>query len=390
MASARQIHLLRALRRDERPCAEHFAERSVPLPLPLTAGQLLVRVIYVSVDPYLFQYALLQPDNVGLVQSRAVGVVEEACTAPGFPAGCFVYGSFGWASHTVVSTSGLVTVTMADGSKRAVAGSDGLRRIELPTTLHAASSLPRFLGVLGMPGLAAYAGVTRIIRPAEGKHVFISSAAGAVGLVAGQVARLLGARVVGSTSSEAKCAFLLEHGFDAALNYRSVPVGGLAAALARLFPSGIDGYFDCVGGEMLDAVLGLANEHAGIAVCGLISTLPAQGAANASPPTSDGTPSAIPPEHVWQFRHFSRVLTKQLRIEGFQARSHFDLFGEYCEAMSAWLDRGEVRYSETISHGLEQCPQALMSMLEGDNLGKQLVQISDDPLAPGVNHERVC
>jgi len=382
MPTATQVLLLRALRRDERPSAEHFAvEPSVALPLPLGAGQVLVRVIYTSVDPYLFQYALLQPSNVGPVQSRAVGVVEDACEAPGFPVGSFVYGSFGWASHAVVSAGGTVSVTMADGSKRVVAGSDGFRRIELPVAPRAPgvpSPLPRFLGVLGMPGLAAYAGVARIIRPSAGKAVFISSAAGAVGLVAGQVARLLGARVVGSTSSAAKCEFLLQHGFDAAFNYRACGAGGYSAALAEHFPDGIDGYFDCVGGEMLDAVLGLANDHAAIAVCGIISTLPPPGSVASS---SGG---AAAPEHVWRFEHFSRVLTKQLRLEGFQARDHFDLFPEYCEKMGAWLDSGEVKYAESIAQGLEGAPAALMAQLEGQNLGKQLVQVSEDPLAPAA------
>lgn len=376
---SRQVHLRRALRRDEHPCAEHFdAAASVRLG-PLTPAQVLVRVIYTSVDPYLFQYALLQPSNVGLVQSRAVGIVEASCEAPDFPAGCFVYGSFGWASHAVATASGTVTVTMADGTKRAVSGSDALRRIELPARPYTRSPLPRFLGVLGMPGLAAYAGVVRILRPSAGKTIFVSSAAGAVGLVAGQVARVLGARVVGSTSSAAKCSFLLDHGFDAAFDYTAVQPEGYTAALAPIFPDGVDGYFDCVGGSMLDAVLGLANDHAAVAVCGLMSTLPQPDAPDAR---SVGTPPARGAPHNWELPNFSRVLTKQIRIEGFQAREHFDLFGEYCDRMASWLESGDVKYAETISDGLESCPQALSTMLEGKNLGKMLVQVSPDPLTP--------
>ena len=124
---------------------------------------------------------------------------------------------------------------------------------------------------------------------------------------------------------------------------------------------------------MLDAVLGLANDHAAVAVCGIISTLPPPGSVSTS---SEGD---TPAEHVWTFKNFARVLTKQLRVEGFQARDHFDLFDEYCERMSQWLDNGEAKYTETITRGLENCPHALMTMLEGQNLGKQLVQVSDDP-----------
>ena len=143
-----------------------------------------------------------------------------------------------------------------------VGGSDGLRKIPPPRT-GARLRLPRYLGVLGVPGLTGYAGVTQIIKPGPGSNVFVSSAAGAVGLVAGQVAKQLGARVVGSTGSDAKVAFLLSHGFDAAFNYKKCPgyqAGhGYSATLAAHFPDGIDGYFDCVGGAMLDAVLGVLD-----------------------------------------------------------------------------------------------------------------------------------
>ena len=139
-----------------------------------------------------------------------------------------------------------------------VGGSDGLRKIPPPGT-GAGLRLPRYLGVLGVPGLTGYAGVTQIIKPGPGSDVFVSSAAGAVGLVAGQVAKRLGARVVGSTGSDAKVAFLLQHGFDAAFNHKKCPGHqGYIATLTAHFPDGIDGCFDCVGGAMLDAVLGVS------------------------------------------------------------------------------------------------------------------------------------
>ena len=140
--------------------------------------------------------------------------------------------------------------------------------------------------------------------------------------------------------------------------------------LAEHFPDGIDGYFDNVGGPMLDAVLGLANDHAAVAICGLISTLPSSGNVGA----------AAEEEHTWQFRYFARVLTKQIHIEGFQARNHFDIFDEYVSKMSRWLDDGAVLYRENIAQGLESLPRALLSMLDGHNTGKQLVQVSPDAL----------
>lgn len=375
-ATASAVFLRRPLRRDELPSTGHFELVAQALP-PLKQGQLLVRNIYISVDPYLFQYALLQPlpEPRQPIQSRAVGIVEES-TDPSFARGTYVFGSFGWSTHAVVTVGATTTVTMADGSKRAVGGSDGLRTIDPPPTssLAASSPLPRYLGVLGMPGLAGYAGVVRILKPRPGSQIFISTAAGAVGLVAGQVAKLLGARVVGSTSTDEKCAFLLESGFDAAVNYKTAAPGGteeeLSKVLAEHFPDGIDGYFDNVGGPMLDAVLGLANDHAAVAICGLISTLP----------SSSNVGAAAEGEHTWQFRYFARVLTKQIHIEGFQARNHFDLFDEYVSKMSRWLDDGAVLYRENIAQGLESLPRALLSMLDGHNTGKQLVQVSPDAL----------
>jgi NADPH-dependent curcumin reductase CurA len=459
-SGATAVYLRRPLRPDERPSTQrHFRVGPAPAPVDqlirggvggpedallqqwLRDGELLVRVIYVSVDPYHFQYALRQPlvqlparahghtpPQQQPVMSRGVGIVEQSRSAS-YAVGTYVFGSFGWTTHCVVKAGAAAEVAMADGSSRSVGGSDSLRTIELPPSPppdhnhhRRRSPLPRYLGVLGMPGLAAYAGVERILRPQRGSQVLISSAAGAVGLVAGQVAKLRGARVVGSTSSDRKCRFLREQcGFDEAFNYTAAAPTGtepeLSAALAKHFPAGIDCYFDNVGGAMLDAVLGLANAHARVAVCGLISTLPAADSASAADSSAAeddaaaaGTTGAD--HHTWQFRNFSSVLTKQLQIQGFQARvsaavsgfsrftltgicpcdpcsrheikktrtqEHFDLFDEYVRRMNAWLDDGKVTYAENILGGIEAVPDALVSMLAGSNVGKQLVQVSADP-----------
>ena len=423
-ARGRRVCLRRALQADERPCPDHFAEQEFDLPASLQPGQLLVRVVYVSVDPYAFQYALRQEANVGAgrgaqVQSRAVGVVVAggANTAEGFPVGALVYGSFGWASHGVVDvgTAAQVTVTMADGSSRTVGGSDGFRRLHIDAGTDARVSLRSYLGVLGVPGLTAYAGVSRLLAPVERSRVFISTAAGAVGLAAAQVARCLGASyIVGSTGSDAKASFLLRNGFDAAINYKtgrtietsradpqcqdvvvqaayessgggtsSTVLERYTSTLAKLFgrpeepggQRGIDGYLDCVGGVMLDAVLGLARQHARVAVCGIISTLPTERGACGE---GDGSGAAVG-EYEWRFKHFEKVLTKQIAIRGFQARDHFDLWPEYEREMGKWLHDGRASYEESVRYGLENCVGALLEMLHGCNTGKQLVQISEDP-----------
>ena len=225
-----------------------------------------------------------------------------------------------------------------------------------------------------MPGLAAYAGVARLIDVQPGATIVVSSAAGAVGLVAAQVAKAMGAaRVVGATGSEEKVAFLQSCGIEA-FNYRSKETGkrleGEAAykhyctLLAEHCPDGIDGYFDNVGGQFLDAVLLHGNEFCRVAVCGIISTL-------------DNTEAGD--EGGWPCRNLTRVLPKQMRIEGFQARQHYDLFPEYTEKMSAWLKSGVVTYKESLLEGLPALPQALLGMLAGGNVGKQLVQLSADP-----------
>lgn len=351
---------------------DNFQCRSIDIGA-LADGEILVRVIYTSVDPYMFQYALRDPQQFDKkVKSRAVGVVERS-NLPEFPVGCFVFGSFGWATHSIEAPCSESRVFMADGSERKIAAADSVRRLDLPFLpgVVGASRLVRFLGILGGPGLTAYAGVSRFMRVAAGEQVFISSAAGAVGLAAGQIARALGAgRIVGSTGADSKVEFLKQHGYDDAFNYRAAIADNSAAyeayhkALAQLFPDGIDCYFDNVGGPMLDAVLGLANQHARVAVCGIISTL-----------EDDG---------VWQFRNFAQVLTKQIHIQGFQCRDNYDLFPEYSERMNRWLDAGEVKYQETVTQGIKSAPNALLSMLKGENLGKQLVQVSEDPTCLGA------
>jgi NADPH-dependent curcumin reductase CurA len=335
------------------PVSQLFECRDEPI-ANLEDGEVLVRVIYISVDPYMKQYSMADPSQVGKVmKSRGVGIVVQSRSSE-FKAGDHVYGSLCWQTFAVIKSN--ETVYLADGTVQKATGADALRRVDRKQ-----ASLARYLGVLGTPGLTAYAGVKTIMNPKAGECVLVSGAAGAVGSVVIQLARLAGARVVGSAGSDAKVKYLMEQcGCDAAFNYKTV--ASFDEALEKYCPNGVDCYFDNVGGKMLDSVLSHANSFARVAVCGIISTL---GPGN---------------EH--NMRNMSFVLTKQIKVEGFQARTHWNLMAGYIQQMSCWLREGDVRYTETVSDGLDSAPKALETMLAGGNVGKQLVAVSKDVSPP--------
>jgi NADPH-dependent curcumin reductase len=306
-------------------------------PVPeLDAGDVLVRNIYLSCDPYL----------VGRIQSvftvgepvtvRAVGVVEQSANAQ-FVEGMIVWGFLAWEEYSLV------------------AGGRGLTPVdpELGPISHAIS-------VLGMPGLTAYVGAIELGRPTPGEVFYVSSAAGAVGSIAGQLARLAGARVIGSAGSAAKCIHVTETlGFDSCFDHRAVTSVG--DGLDQHCPDGIDVYFDNVGGETLDAVLARLNPHARIAVCGQISTY------------VDSGPG---------LRNVAAMLRKRATMTGFSIYDHTDKLPEFLVRMSRWLRDGDIVYLEDIHHGITAVPDAFVGMLAGDNIGKRLVQVSDDPTSP--------
>jgi NADPH-dependent curcumin reductase CurA len=217
-------------------------------------------------------------------------------------------------------------------------------------------SLPpeTFLGVAGVSGLSAYAGLTRIAQVKAGETVFVSAAAGAVGSVAAQVARMLGARVVGSAGGAAKCAFLREIGVDAVIDYKSVP--NLQAALNAAAPDGIDVYFDNVGGAHLEAAINAIRPFGRIAICGMIS------AYNADAPVPG--PSNL-----------ANLVGRSARIEGFLTATHMDLMPDFIRRMEGWISSGEVRYRDTIHDGIEKTPSAFISLFTGENFGKPLVRV---------------
>ncbi|MEU3341525.1 NADP-dependent oxidoreductase [Streptomyces sp. NPDC002144] len=335
--TTRVVCLLR--RPDGEPVPDDFAleERSLP---PLGAGQLLVRNLYMSVDPsmrgrlestekhYTHNFTPGSP-----LDGRALGVVEESRCAS-VPAGSFVRHQLGWREHAVLDA----------------AATDGAGRID-----PALAPLPTWLGLLGQTGFTAYVGLTRIAGIRPGDTVLVSAGAGAVGSAAGQFARLLGAgRVIGTTGGPDKCALLVkEFGYDAAADYRAEPV---REALARLAPDGVDVYFDNVGGEQLVAALHALRPGGRVALCGMMSQFGAE-------------------RRSADINQLIQAVLKRLTLRGFIVRDHDDLRPEFESRVAGWLRSGEVTARETVVEGLDNAPQALLSLLAGGNVGKMLVRL---------------
>ena len=301
-------------------------------------GEVLVRTFYLSVDPYMRglmsdtkSYA--HPLQIGQVLvGGAVGQVVQA-NDPNFAAGDIVQGALGWQEYAVIR------------------GSE-LRKIDLSL-----APISTALGVLGMPGLTAYFGLLDIGASNPGETVVVSGAAGAVGSIAGQIAKIKGCHVVGIAGSDAKIKFLLEDcSFDAAFNYKTV--SAYAATLKELCPAGIDVYFDNVGGPVTDAVMGLLNVKARVVVCGQISQY-------------NLVESELGP------RWLGQLIVKQAKIQGFLVSSYTSRFSEGLGQLAQWLREGKLKYREDIVEGLENAPQAFIGMLQGRNIGKQLVLIAE-------------
>jgi len=318
------------------PKVTDFDHVESPMRWP-SPGQVLVQSIYLSVDPYMRgrmsdtpSYA--PPLGIGEVMpGGAVGRVLESAD-PRFAVGAIVQGMLGWQEYSVVEGADLRPI---DGS---------LAPIETA------------LGVLGMPGLAAYFGLLDVCHPTAGQTVVVSSAAGAVGMIAGQIAKIMGCRVVGVAGSDAKVSYLVDElGFDAGFNYKTADI---QHKLAEVCPAGIDVYFDNVGGLISDAVMRLINVKARIAVCGQISQYNLE------------RPELGP-------RWLGQLVVKRARAQGFLVSDYGEHFSEALRGMGEWMKQGKLQYREDIAHGLANAPQAFIGMLHGDNLGKQLVQVSE-------------
>ena len=330
--TTRQIHL--ASRPQGWPTADSFRLVEVEVP-ELTEGQVLVRNTAMSVDPYMRgrmndvpsyspPFQLDQP-----LEGGAVGQVVASRSADRAVGDTVLHG-LGWRADAVV---------------------DAAATRVIDTSLAPADA---FLGALGMTGLTAYAGLTAVAGVQPGDTVFVSGAAGAVGSLAGQIAAQLGAaRVIGSAGSPAKVAYLLELGFDAAFDYHD---GSVAEQLAAAAPEGIDVYFDNVGGEHLEAAIGVLRRHGRVALCGAISQY-------------NATEAPAAP------RNLAQAIGKELTLRGFLVGSHQHLAPEFAEKMASWLAVGAVRFDQTTVSGLENAPEAFLGLLRGDNTGKMIVTL---------------
>lgn len=319
------------------PVPENFALREVEVAQP-GPGQILVQNRFVSVDPYMrgrmsAAKSYAEPYELGKpMLGGAVGRVI-ASDAEGFAVGDHVLHHFGWREYATIAAKGAVKVDPA------------------------VAPLSTYLGVLGMTGLTAYAGLLRVAALKEGDTVFVSGAAGAVGSQVGQIAKLKGAaRVIGSAGSDEKVKLLVEeYGFDAAFNYKN---GSVHQQLKEAAPDGIDVYFDNVGGDHLEAAIARLNLHGRIAVCGMISQY------NATEPAPGP-------------RNLVRLIATRGRIEGLLVGDHFDLQSQFVEEVGPWVRDGELKYRETVVEGIENNLEAFLGVLRGDNTGKMLVALPE-------------
>ncbi|WP_432396332.1 NADP-dependent oxidoreductase [Pseudarthrobacter sp. L19] len=331
--STREIQL--ASRPHGRPVPENFRLAESALP-ELQDGQVLVRNLFISVDPYMrgrMNDVKSYSAPFALDAAMEGGAVGEiiASRSEDRKVGDTVVHSLGWREYAVLD---------ADATSPA------------RTDLAPASV---FLGALGMTGLTAYAGLLKVADFKPGDAVFVSGAAGAVGSLVGQLAKAMGAsRVIGSAGTPEKVARLLELGFDAAFNYHDGPVRDLLKDAAG--EKGIDVYFDNVGGEHLEAALSVMNVGGRVAMCGAIAQY------NSTEPT----PAP---------RNLMLAIGKQLTLKGFLVGGYWQYMGEFVEKVSGWIADGTIRYDETIVDGLENAPQAFMDLLDGANTGKMLVRI---------------
>ena len=303
----------------------------------LDQGELLIRIIYLSLDPYMRgmmneSKSYIAPLRIGdLMVGGTVGKVLQS-HHPGFVKGDIVEGMLGWQEYAI-----------SDGS--------GLRKVDPKL-----APISTALGVLGMPGLTGYFGLLDIAHPKPGETVMISGAAGAVGSVAGQIAKIKGCRVVGTAGSDTKINYLVgELGFDAAFNYRSIE--NYYEALKEICPDGINIYFDNVGGAFSDAVFRLLVPRARVVVCGQISQY------NLEKPETG--PRLLP-----------YLVGRQARAEGFLVFQFAERYAAALEQLTQWLQAGRLKYREDIVDGIENAPRAFIGMLHGRNMGKQLVKLS--------------
>ena len=331
--------ILLASRPQGEPSAENFKLVETPV-APLADGQVLVRHHFLSLDPYMRgrmsdakSYAAPQPLDEVMI-GGTVGEVVESRNAH-FKAGDKVVGMGGWQEYAVV-------------------GADQRGALQKVDTTHV--PLSAYLGAVGMPGVTGWYGLVKIIAPKSGETVVVSSAAGAVGGVVGQLAKARGCRVVGIAGGPDKCRSVVEDlGFDECIDYRKHPdLKSMSGALKAACPNGIDGYFENVGGMLLDAVMLRANAFARIAMCGMIAGY------NGEP-----IPMTLP----------QLILTNRMKVEGFIVSEHMEVWPEALKELGTLVATGKLKYRESVAQGIANAPEAFFGLLKGKNQGKQLVKL---------------
>ena len=335
MSSKVNRQILLKSRPEGAPSLGNFELVERPIPEP-GEGEVLMRTLYLSLDPYMrgrmsAAKSYAKPAAVG--EPMVGGTVGEivASRNPKFAVGEIVLGYGGWQDY-------------------ALSGGTALRKLD-----PAAAPVSTALGVLGMPGMTAYVGLTEIGQPKPGETVVVAAASGAVGSVVGQIAKIKGCRAVGIAGGADKCRFVADElGFDACVDHRS---GDFARALEAACPKGIDVYFENVGGAVQQTVWPLLNDFARIPVCGLI----AQYSATTPMPGPD----------------MFTVLRKRLLLRGFIVSDFAAKQGDFLRDVGEWVRAGRLRYREDIAEGLEQAPGAFLGLLQGRNFGKMLVRVAE-------------
>jgi NADPH-dependent curcumin reductase CurA len=321
------------------PRASDFRLVDVEVPEP-GPGEILVRNIYMSVDPYMRgrmneKQTYAQAWQIGQpADGRAVGEVMRSQN-PRVPAGAIVVSNLGWREHFVSNGEGVLPIDR------------GL------------APFSAFLGVLGVPGFTGWYGLKEIGRPKAGETLVVSGAAGATGSLVVQLGKILGCRVVATAGTDDKCAWLTkELGADAAINYRKA--GDLAAAVRQACPQGVDVYYENVGGAILDAVLGVVNPFARIALCGMISQYNMETA-----PPGPG--------------NLRNMVGNRVLMQGFIISDHMMRYPEFLAEVGGWLKEGRIKYQETVVERIDGAVTAFLGLFAGDNTGKMVVKLGPEP-----------
>ena len=327
---------------DSRPQGEASAANFKLLDVATPAlkdGEVLVQHHYLSLDPYMRgrmndskSYAAPHPLGTPMIGGTA-GVVVQSNNAH-YAVGTQVVGMGGWQQYAVV-----------DATQRGV-----LNKVD---TTHV--PLSAHLGVMGMPGATAWYGLMKICEPKAGETVVVSAASGAVGSAVGQLAKARGCRVVGFAGGAEKCKYVVEElGFDACIDYKAHDPKALFAALKQAAPNGVDGYFENVGGVILDTVLAQMNAFGRIAICGMIAGY-------------DGKPMPL--------QYPALILMSRLKVQGFIVSEHMEAWPEAFAEIGGLIASGKLKYRETVAQGIEAAPEAFLGLLKGKNFGKQLVKL---------------